>query len=46
MAKVLTLNTIFTLRQKRILGIVVWDFTGEKGNSYGNGKANVWYINV
>lgn len=27
-------------------GVVVWDFKGQEDNSHGEGKANVWYINV
>ena len=27
-----TLDTIFSKRQKRMLGVVVWDFKGEEGN--------------
>ena len=37
----LTLNTIFSSRQKRMLRVVVWDFKREKGNSHGDGKANI-----
>ena len=29
-----------------MLRVVVWDFKGEKGNSQGGGKANVWYTSV
>ena len=25
-----------------MLGVVVWDFKGEEGNSQRDGKANVW----
>ena len=46
MAKALTLKTIFNQRQKRMLGVVVWDFKGQEGNSHEDGKANVWQINV
>ena len=28
MAKALILNTVFSQRQKRMLGVVVWDFKG------------------
>ena len=30
MARVLTLHTIFSSRQKRMLGLVVWDFKREE----------------
>ena len=40
--KTLTLNTIFSKRQKRMLVAVTWDFKGEEGNLPGDGKANVW----
>lgn len=37
------LNTIFSQRQKRMLGIVVlWDFKREEGNSQEDEKTNVW----
>jgi len=29
------------LKTKRMLGILVWDFKAEEGNSHGDGKANV-----
>lgn len=37
MAKTMVLNTIFSLRQNRMLVIMVWDFKGE-GKSHGDGK--------
>ena len=40
MAKTLSLNTIFSWRQ-RMLGVVVWKLKGEEGNAHGDGKANV-----
>ena len=42
MAEDITLTIIFSQRQKRMLGVVVWDFKGEENNSHGDGKANVW----
>ena len=42
MAKTLSLSIIFSYKQERMLGVVVWDFTGDEGNSHGCGKANVW----
>lgn len=44
MAQALTLNTIYNQRQKRLLGVVVWDFKREEGDSHGDGKADVWFI--
>ena len=41
-AKVLTLKAVFNQRQKCMLGLVVWDFKGQEGNSLENGNANVW----
>ena len=38
MAKTMVLNTIFSLRQNRMLVIMVWDFKGEEGKSHGDGK--------
>lgn len=38
MAETLTWNTIFKLKTKEDVGVVVWDFTGEEGNSHGDGK--------
>ena len=35
----LTLNTIISSRQRRILGVVVLDFKAEEGNSHEDGKA-------
>ena len=29
-----------------MLGVRVWDFKGEEGNSPGDGKANVWWTNI
>ena len=34
----MVLNTIFSLRQNRMLVIMVWDFKGEEGKSHGDGK--------
>ena len=42
MAQILNLNTIFSNRETRILGVVIWEFEGEKSNWHGDGKANVW----
>ena len=42
MAQALTLNTIYNQRQKRLLGVVVWDFKREERDSLGDGKADVW----
>ena len=42
MVEAANLNTIFSEGQRRMLGVVVWDFKGEEGNSHGDGKANVW----
>ena len=30
------------LTTERMLGVGVWHFTGEEGNSHEDGKANVW----
>ena len=46
MIETLTLNTIFSERQRRMLGEVVWDFKGEEGNSLGDDKANIWQTHV
>ena len=40
MAEATTVNTIFSERQRRVLGVVVWDFKGEGDNLYGDGNAN------
>ena len=29
-----------------MLGVVVWDFKGEEGNSHEVGKANIWLTKV
>ena len=29
-----------------MLGVAVWGFKGEEGNSHRNGKANVWFIRM
>ena len=42
MPEILSLNTIFSLRQNRILGVEVWYFKGEEGNLPGDEKADVW----
>jgi hypothetical protein len=42
MAETFTLNTVFSYRQKRLWGAVVWDFKKEEGNSQEDGKANIW----
>lgn len=42
MAKAFPLNTIFNYKQKRILGVVVWDFKGEENNSHKDGEVSVW----
>ena len=45
-AEVVILNSIFSSRQRRMLGVVVWGFKGEEGNSHGNGKANRTSVRV
>ena len=46
MAKDLILNTLFSQRLKRRLGLVVWDFIEEEASLHRDGKANVWCTNV
>ena len=29
-----------------MLGVLIWDFREEEGNSRGNGKANVWKTHI
>ena len=38
MAEILTLNAIFSSRQKRMLGVMVWDLNREEGNLHRDGK--------
>ena len=42
MVETLTLNNIFSWRQKMILEIGFWEFKEEEDNSYGDGKAKIW----
>lgn len=43
MAKVLTLKYQVLLMKKEDVGVVVWDFKGEKGNWHGDEKKpNIW----
>ena len=37
-----TFNNILAKDKGGFLGVVVWDFDGEEGNSQGGRKANVW----
>ena len=41
MAQILTIIKLKTKKDVGLEGKVVWDFTGEKSNSHGDGKANV-----
>ena len=42
MATALTLNTVFSERQQRMLSVMVWQVKGEEGNSQGGRRGTVW----
>lgn len=42
MAKALTSNTTFSYRHMRMLGLKIWNFNMEEGNSLADTKAKVW----